>query len=382
MSFSSRPARSAVRWVRHRQTAAGRDEVSAKYLAIAGSCRVLCAARAATPAALDLLAEAGLPVPRQPALYSSDRSYEDQLRELAASGTPVVCAQWHPPGILPDRAWWIPPALLAWLHNKANLGALLPPECMPRRRVVPTGELEQRAQSWTEYPCVLKGCTDLPTGSGMVVHIVRSPSDLAHALADLGELSEIVVEEYLDFEYTVCLNYSVTASGVRYLGFGEQILDGPAFLGSWVDSFRRVSHEARAVGQAAMEAARAKGYVGLAGIDVGFLPGGRPIGFDLNFRHCGSTTPIVLDPTLRQAHPELGAIRTFSATTQGSVRSMIAVARDAMHAGTLLPLSVYAPSARRGGPRPAMTGLILGRDRDDADCKRTRLLDALAGPGR
>ena len=73
------------------------------------------------------------------------------------------------------------PDLIADLNDKATLGELLPPEAVPRRRVVDRQELARLLARGEQPPVVLKASTRLGSGGGADVLICRSGADLARA---------------------------------------------------------------------------------------------------------------------------------------------------------------------------------------------------------
>lgn len=362
--FSTRPPRAASTFLRGRRTRADRDMGTAAFLTSAGGSVGIASRWTVTPAVSDLLEEAGLPLPEDRLEYSDERGYERLLARLARQGRQVLVTHAHPLDQLPTSAWVCHPALLTRLNDKAELPHLVPARHAPRRVTVPVAEARAAARRH-RLPFLLKASCRWSSASGMGVRIITDPAQVGPALREWRGVRRVILEEYVSFDRTWCLNYTTDGRRVRYLGAGEQQIDGTAYLGSWVDRRSRAPQEAVEVGTAVMERARVLGYVGFAGFDTGLRPDGRPVVFDLNFRHCGSTIPLLLRRALarRPRHPA-ACSTTVRYTHPGGASRLLAGVRRTTRAGVFLPYAIFTPPETRR-TRSCVYGLVLGADRDD-----------------
>ncbi|MHC4849447.1 MAG: hypothetical protein ACYTEG_13455 [Planctomycetota bacterium] len=283
-----------------------RDFRTGDPLTIAGGMRCVCHASVATAEGLDLLREAGHRLP--PLLvFGSEAEYDDLLRGLA--GETMVFQHAHAQTEFEN--YWIPRRLLQTINNKANLPELVPAHQRPRRLDRP------------ERPCVIKRATDWTTGGGRSVRICRE---------DPGDIDGFVIEEYIDFEETWCIQFATSGERIVELGFAPQITTPSGrFLGSWFDMEKRIPAAIQNAARAIMERAVARGYRGVAGFDVG----SNGLFFDLNFRLNGSTAPLL---NVRRASDWLDARFLQSGSWQ---LPSLRVARDAYRARRFWPLSTY-----------------------------------------
>lgn len=373
--FTTRPPRAGSRFLRGRATRAGRDQGTAAHLPLSGTAIGIAACSTLTPPARDLLEEAGLPIPADHYTYQDERDYERLLARLAQQRHRIAVTYLHPLDQLPAPAWWIDPRLAADLNDKALLSRWVPRAHRPRRVVAPLDEVRQAARGF-QAPFLLKASTGWSNASGMAVRIVSSPTELQAAIREWRGVETVVVEEFQTFTRNLCLNYATDGKRVRYLGSGEQRVDGTEYLGSWVDSESQAPKAAIALGHEIMERGRRRGYVGIAGFDIGITPGGHPIAFDLNFRLCGSTFPLLYRDALRRRSRQMGCSTSLRVVGKHGARRMLASARVAMRAGIFLPYAVFTPALETRQTHPVVYGLILGRDRSAVERNRTQLARA------
>jgi hypothetical protein len=104
-----------------------------------------------------------------------------------------------------------------------------------------------------------------------------------------------VVEEFQPFTRTMCLNLAADFQGVvHYVGSADQVVaDDGTYMSSWVSPELTPPDSAISLAREIMMRAAAMGYIGFAGFDIGLLPDGRALFFDLNFRVCGSTPTLL-----------------------------------------------------------------------------------------
>jgi hypothetical protein len=365
-------APSEVSGFMRRPRATGRDAATAPFTTLAGALRLVASAGAVTPEGNDFLSEAGVPVATRPVVYRGEAEYAAILERLRAGQSPIAFQHWHPAAMTAGAIAVVPPDILSWLNNKASLGGLVPPDCLPKREILSTEELERLPVS-PNRPVVIKGCTPLSTGSAGAVAFVRSEADLHAARTRLAAAEAVAVEEYLDLRRVWCLNFATVGPAIRYLGAGEQVAapDG-CYLGNWFGADAVPPEEAVALGHEVMAAGVARGYRGFAGFDIARATDGRLLALDLNFRVCGSTMPLLLWEATAAHRPGSGRCVTLLSTA--TLEVTLGRARQALEAGWLLPGGVFDPAAAGWEEGPIeIRSVVLGADRDDIADRLDRL---------
>lgn len=344
------------------------DALSGAVLAFSGAMPTVCAASTATPEILGLLAEAGLPRASEVMTYAHPGDYLSTLARAAASGLRLATFHPHPPEQVEPARCAVAPVLIAALMDKARLDEIVAPDCLAPRRVL-AALPDDPEDLLREGPAVLKVATGLPNGGGLGVRPVRTREEAASACAELAEGGHWVLERWLPFERSVCVHAGVLADGrAVYLGAAEQIFAAPfRHAGNWVDGASEVPEAvARTVVDAAARAA-ARGYRGLAGFDVGFLPGGGWRILDANFRLNASSTAVLYRAAILAA---TGA--TTLKLTQWTARdgpTLLASARRHLRRGWLVPLSLYDPAVGAQGGPARLRGVLLAASRAEAEAR-------------
>jgi hypothetical protein len=319
---------------------------------------------------------AGLPWPEQALPYADQAEYTTILRERAARPRSVVFQNAHPPDPFLDPAYWIPRALLVGLNDKGELDTLVPPEATPPRRIV---SLEQAARLPFEpgTTVVLKGSTEMSTGSGGAVVIARSEAQVRSVAERLAGSDRVVVEEFQPFTRTMCVTWAADYKGqVEYIGSADQIVgDDGSYLASWIGPDLQPSADVIAMTRGIIRQAADRGYIGYAGFDVGLLPDGRALCFDLNFRICGSTPALLwYEEAKRRFGPET-YVRVISISGRMAFDRLCAIGERLVADNAFLPLGGFAPAGTIWGDRnPVIRGILTGRDRAEAEARCETLL--------
>lgn len=352
-----------------------RESFVGTFATLVGAGTGFCPAGAAGPETVGLIEAARLPFPHSVIRYQDREGFDRELRSLVDRGVTLAFQHVFPPDEIPASACWISPTLLSRLNDKANLAELVPEEACPPRRVLPL-----QAASALRLPpgetLVIKGSTARSTGSGGAVVIAREESQLRGLPSRLPECEHVVVEEFQPFERTMCVTWAATAEGdLHYVGSADQVVneDG-VFNGSWLGPELPAPRSAIEMGERIMRGAAARGYVGFAGFDMGVLPNGRVLVFDLNFRLCASTPALLWLPVLlERGYGPLFRLATFRSRI--GFREMCATAGGLVRAGRLIPLTAFDSSAA-GMPEgePILRGLVPGRNRAEIEerCQEMR----------
>ena len=273
----------------------------------------ICHAATVREDGLALLEEAGHVLARH-IEFEDEAEYAAVLRHHAHQA--LVFQHAHAEEEFEPQRYWMDRALLQRLNNKATLPELVPADRRPRRLDRPV------------LPCVVKRATEWTTGGGRSVRIWHEA---------FGRLEDDVIEEFVEFEETYCLQFGAKPGGtIVDLGFAPQVVT-PAgrFLGSRFDIEQRLPADMLDAGRAIMKRATALGYRGIAGFDAGILADGRFLFFDLNFRLNGSSAPL--------CHLSTAADWLQTGTLRSGTWRLpsLEVAREAFLAHRFWPLSTY-----------------------------------------
>jgi hypothetical protein len=339
------------------------DSFTGAQLTIAGDMPVICSKGFDSPAGIDLLASAGLALAQNRIHFRAGKALEAMAGAAAHGCTRLVLQHAFPPEALPADRYWIDPALLRYLNNKANLGALAPSGNLPQRVVVDREAfLSGKGQA---LPIVLKAASDQSSGGGSAITICRKSADLRTARQKFEKCEQIVAEQMLDTAQNPCLNFGVMRSGeTRYLGYAEQDVTAEGeHRGNWMHLGSSLPEEVVDPALKVVRQAAEMGYRGFAGVDMVIARDGRIYVLDLNFRSNASTVPVLLAAAIRE---RLGAVtlryRRFRG--QGDAREMARTAKVFVKDERLIPLALFdAELAGYSNKAPALQALIVGASR-------------------
>ena len=332
----------------------------------------------ATDPILRTLEDAGLPGGEELLTYATQEEAQAHAAALCDRGFRLVSFFPLPPDLCPDAAQVVPPDLWDALNAKANLADLVPASHLPRRAMMtPTAA---RAHLW-DGPVWVKSAGPSPTGGGFAVRPVTDPAQWPAVIDELAALPDVdllVVEEDIPLAACWAVQLGITDAGTRFGGATEQTFAAPGQQdGSLYDADRPFPAPALAV--AVGEAARARGFRGLAGLDIGLAIDGRIIVFDPNFRVTSSTSMAMFAPAAaaRSGLPVALSVDIFAIVPLGT---MIANARGPVADGWFVPTRMLDASlfpAAQG--RSRVSGFVLAPDRAAAVRARDDLTRRLAG---
>lgn len=350
------------------------DWITGLLQSIVGDMPFVCSAGAASPAGMDLLADAGILPPTSMHTYPGEAQAIELMQDFIRCGSKVVLQHIYPRDLIAPDAMWIDPDLLSYLNNKQNLGTLVAPENLPQRTVCPSESIFSQPRRWP-YPFVLKVGSNYSNGSGGAVAICHNDDDLAAARRRFGDCTNLIVESHLSIKQNLCLNYAVMPDGsVAYLGYSEQdVSQKGQYLGNWLQLGATLPPPLPEIGRKIADQAARLGYRGIVGIDIAVLSDGAIAVLDLNFRVNGSTPAILLAPNLLETlGPALLHLRAFT-VTDGFER-LIAISRRAVRDGRLIPLNCFDPEvAGHPGQIARLRGLVVGSSRSDILAVESRL---------
>ncbi|RLB68009.1 MAG: hypothetical protein DRH04_07250 [Deltaproteobacteria bacterium] len=320
--------------------------LTGRQLVLAGSMPVLCSRGVSSGPALQLLRDAGLPVPSRIYKFSTNEEYLALLQRLLSAGRQIVVNHSHPINELPAGKCWVPPGLVNFLNNKANLGEIAPAAHVPERCLLTMKQLRRDLDKF-EYPLVIKAAVNESSGGGGDVKICRSRLDVDKCLsAEFSGVEQLVKEEYLPEFLNLCLNYALTADGrVVCCGCAEQVSDNEGmYRGNWLDRNLKLPELVFTVGDFIAGQGAVLGYYGFLGIDIALLPDGRVMAFDLNFRANGSTTALLLEESIARFSGK-SVMRVHSWRSRAGYRHILKTAYSLLQKGSFVPFWSYDPRA-------------------------------------
>lgn len=363
--IAQRPPDDSLDWIP--LTLRAYDRASAAPLPLAGRLPVICHEAAATPAALQLLRDCGLTPPAEIIPYRDSAHMCELVAREARRGRRIGIAYTSRRLLAPAESYVNDPHMHAALNDKANLGRLLPPEAVPRRRVVEPAEVGRLLRdSRVRFPLVLKASSRLGNAAGCDVAICRSPDDLAPAFERLARAERLVVEAFYDFAENWCLHFAIGDAGVVYCGAAEQVCDeAGAYQGNWCEQGAGPGDEAIELARHAARTGWSLGYRGFLGVDMGRTVQGRWLAFDLNFRLNGSTGQVLLRDAVAAEWGATSSRICSGVAFRGSFAAMVDRLWAFHSRRQLVPLLAFdLPRADPAERDPVCTLLAVGRSRD------------------
>lgn len=322
---------------------------------------------------LTFLKDAGLPVGEDIRVYRDAEEAEQHADALIAEGYRLFGPYPLRESRFADAAQLVPAALWRSLNSKAKLGDLVPPRHLAARQL-------WREDDSPDLPIggiYLKYAGTEPTGVGHCVRYCPDNDSFVRAIdwfRSEGCADQLVMEEAIDTDITWCANIAVTETGAHYLGAAEQLLEAPGQQsGSMIDPDFPFPEEGKDLVVQIGETARARGFRGIAGFDIGRSRDGRLIVFDPNFRINACTSQVLLHPSASQ-RAGLGVSQSFHVASTLSADALMDRLAPAIADGWLVPTRVI--DGRWLGdeaPPAACIGIVLGGTRADAQANLARV---------
>lgn len=340
------------------------DSITSYTVAIMGDMPLICHQNTVTPLILDFFREAGL----EPAAWLDTFETEEEsvavARRYAGDGKKLVYAYPPPPDLQESESLLVPLSLYGWLNDKFNLAKLVDIEHQPRHHLIQTHCLNSLYDFLPGCEIYVKACHQKANGSGEDVRYCPDQASRKAALEWLDSrndgLSGVRVEEAVDVDECWCLSLAVMESGIRYLGAATQIFSEPARQsGSRIDPDHLPPGSVIEIAKTIAQRARAMGYQGIAGFDIGTTSSGKVFVFDLNFRLVSSTPMILLHAA---ATNRIGAriSQTWSQQCKGELAPALERLRKFAQSGTFMPLRLYEATEISGG-QSVITGMVVGK---------------------
>ena len=342
------------------------EALTGRELTVVGDIPVICHAAVATKSALSLLEKAGLHIPSKLYTYRSENEYATLLSLLHERNHKLIFQYPHPRHIAPSDLSWIGSDVLSYLCDKRNIPHLVPTEHVPQREIMSFEELMQKKP---KLPFVLKTGDGRPTSGGCGVLLVKEEKQLQELNDEFGDLSSLIVEEFIPDEQNVSVHYSVDKHGeIHFLGKSEQMVnqDG-CFRGSWI-TIEPEDYMAPIIetGYQVMEKVAEQGYVGIAGFDV-LIVGEKYYFIDLNIRFNASTCGLLLCEDIYRKYGKK-TVRLTNLEWTGDFDDLIPVVEKYLSKEQFIPLSLLDASYFPGEePISKVVGLTIGHSESEVE---------------
>jgi hypothetical protein len=327
---------------------------------------------------LRMLEAAGLPVEADMRRYATPAHADAETERLIAEGFRMFSPYPLPRGRWPDASQLVPADLWHALNAKDRLEEIVPADNLPRREKLDLAAARARA---FDGPVWVKAGGGAVTGWGFAVRQARDAAAYRAAVEEVAAMpgaDGVIVEEHVEVDTCWGVQLGITDDGTAWAGASEQIFTGPGQIaGSLVDPANPFPDPALAL--AIGDAAQARGFRGMAGLDIGRAADGRLMVFDPNFRFTSATTQVMFSPA---ASARSGLPVTLSADVQTplpmaeTIRRLAGPVAEAWFVPTRLLDAALLPEAV-GHSR--VSGFTLGQDRAGAEAALARLRANLAG---
>ncbi|MBP1626791.1 MAG: hypothetical protein H6Q00_1266 [Holophagaceae bacterium] len=345
------------------------DSVTALLLGVINGRSAVRHEAGVTPPALDLMRRAGLAVEEETLVYRTPEEAWRLADGLADAGKRFFWPYPAPEGRFPNTAHLVPVETWRSLNAKASLADLVPPEHLAPRQILSHQAL---ADFEPTAPVYLKSAGDLATGWGFAVRFCPDRESFLEARDWMAERHEyvpaVIVEEAMEVERCWCASLGIVDAGATCFGGAEQLFASPGHQsGSLIDPGWALPEEGRRLAERVGEAARRRGFRGLAGLDIGRTRDGRLIVFDPNFRFNSSTTQVLFHDSAA-ARSGLPVSLSFQVQATSPFDALVGRLHGPVAEGWFIPTRAFDAGkcpAREG--RHIITGFVLAPDRQAAE---------------
>lgn len=327
-----------------------------------------------TDEGLGVLERAGLHVDEDMRTFETATQAKCRTKELIEEGYKLAWPYPLPVATYPAKAQLVSRDLWRRLNNKKNLADIVAAKHLPDRRIV---LLDDPAAFRFDGPVFLKSGTAEATGIGYAVRYCTNEAEFLAAvdsLKALGDASDVIVENDMDVVSCWCVSLVLSDTSVRYAGAAEQLFDRPGHQsGSIINPANPFPKAAIALAKDVGEAARALGFRGVAGLDIGLTTQGRLIVFDPNFRIQGSTAQVMLHgPATRRSGLAVSQAASFNSSL--NIRQLARALSGPIDDGWYVPIRLI-DGARHPEPpsNSTLTGFVLGKTPAGAARRRAEI---------
>ena len=327
-------------------------------LPFVGNMPCFCHISVATDVGLRHLSEAGHCLPEQLEIYNDESSLIELSKQYADTDWKIVASHFPYPAEYEVEQFWVDPKWVARIDNKQYLGEWVPRTHLPERIVVQTNKIHTYEGS---LPVVIKISTDLTNGAGLGVMRCSERHDLYAAENYFRDCEEVIIEQWMNFNETWCLNYACFKYGpIEFLGAAQQLINQKMeFMGNLFHSMKMYCPQMLELGDIVSRKIASSGYYGIVGLDIGQTEEGELYLFDINCRMNASTTPLLALEKFSWLK-EYPLQRTVRLRDDASLEKAIRLSEKALSMKRFLPLSTFAPATAGLDGTPFVAGLLAG----------------------
>ena len=238
----------------------------------------------------------------------------------------------------------------------------------------------EAADEFHDKTVFLKACFAGASGAGTDIrYCVDSQSRLAAITwftARGSQLTALRMEVDVPVTSCWCVNLAINESGVRYLGAATQVFSRPGLqIGSLIDPTDQPTSEIIDITLAIGDVARQRGYVGIAGFDIGIDASGHAWVFDLNFRITACTVQILLhDSTCRRINGRIS--KSLGLNIPGPLAPALERLTPFVDRGCFVPQRLYerTPGVDQFS---VITAILIATDQDEVNSIEAVINDAI-----
>ncbi|MBF0738527.1 L-aspartate--L-methionine ligase LdmS [Staphylococcus arlettae] len=336
--YTSRPSYISNPWLDPEEHQS--NFLTGRELIIADNMPVIVHKASVTDKLEQLFAEIGKSLPQNVYTFSDKSSYEMLLKNLVKEQQKTIYFQYiHDPSLLSKEAYALDKDIFVALNNKAKIPKWTNDKYLPQREVVAFEAFEERVQAW-QFPFVIKPGDDLPTAGGYGVMICYNDTDLSKAIQRIRDAKsatkQLIIEQKIEAVANYCVQFAYSHNtGVQYIGAAEQITNDYGFYHGNQNVNNVPSHVIKA-GEEIMKNGVAQGFFGIAGFDLLVDKFGDVYAIDLNFRQNGSTSMLLLEPSLNKGYHKF-----YSYVSDKDNTKFYQTILKYVKKGVLFPLSYY-----------------------------------------
>ncbi len=324
------------------------DATPAQLLGFAGQMPFVAHEAASTPVITDFIVSCGLPRPARVLRYRTAAEAASLALDLIGQGRKMT----YNFGVLPEleapEGLQTPLKQFMQMNDKASLPDLVDPQYLSPRTVYPIGELAELSSKTWAGPVFLKVAGEVSAGGGAAVRYCAGQPDLDAAVLEfrqrLGCHDKVILEKEIATRQSWCVGVCIGDTKVESLGASIQLFSAPAEqTGNLLMPDDVPADITRIALDIAGRAGRA-GFRGIAGFDIGEVPGRQPVVFDLNFRP-NSSTGLVLAGRAAQRRTGLPVVQSFFLRHDGPLAELLDAVQGEAVAGRIIPGSVFDAEA-------------------------------------
>ena len=355
-------------------TAFNQDSVTCLLMGLLGKRSSVRHRSGVTDEVFAVLNRAGLPFDEDVWIYETGRQAEKHADDLIEAGKKLFWPYPLKEGRFPQSAHLVPPDLWQRLNAKQHLDELVACENLSNREIF---TVDQLLASGFKKPAYLKAGGELATGNGYVVrycHDCASWDDALQWFGSLDAVENVIVEDAIAVHSCWCAAIIVEQDQTSFAGAAEQTFTSPGCQsGSIIDPQNLLPAAGVQLAIEVGEAARGKGFIGMAGLDIGLTTDGRFIIFDPNFRFNASSSQVLFHDSATH-RSGLSTSYSFYVSTQLQLSELAQSLRGPIDDGWFVPTRLIdgklLPAARG---KSVCSGFVLGENRHDVIARHDRL---------